>query len=56
MNIFHIINISSIIIYAKIIDIAFKSSFFILSVDQSFEIFAKRNGLATISEYFALNI
>ena len=56
MNVFNIINISSIIIYTKLIDISIKPSFFILSVDQSIEIFAKHNGLATISESFALNL
>ena len=33
-----------------------KCSFFILSVDQSFEIFPKHNGLATIAESSALNL
>ena len=57
MNVFNIINVSSIIIYTKIIDISIKTwFFFILSVDQSLEIFAKDNGLATISESFALNL
>ena len=57
MNVFNIINISSMIIYTKIIDISIKTCFFfILSVDQSLEIFPKNNGLATISESFALNL
>ena len=56
MNVNNIINISSIIIYTKIIDISIKTTFFILFVDQSFEIFSKHNGLATISESFALNL
>ena len=58
MNVFNIINISSIIIYTKtkIIDISIKICFFMLSVDQSLEILPKHNGLATISESFALNL
>ena len=57
MNVFNIINISSIIIYTKIIDTSIKPCFFfILSVDQSLEIFPRHNGLATISESFALNL
>ena len=56
MNVFNIINISSIIIYTKIIHISIKTFFFILSVDQSLEILPKHNGLATISESFALNV
>ena len=56
MNIFNIINISSIIIYTEIMDISIKTCFFILSVDQSLEMFPKHNGLATISESFALNV
>ena len=56
MNVFDIINISSIMIYTKIIDISIKACFFILSVDQSLEIFPKHYGLATISESFALNL
>ena len=57
MNVFNIINISSIIIYTKVINISIKTCFFfILSVDQSFEIFPKHNGLAIISESFALNM
>ena len=51
MNAFKIINVSSIIIYTKIIDITFKTCFFfILSVDQSLEILPKHNGLATIDD------
>ena len=56
MNVFNIINISSIVIYTKIIDISIKICFFMLSVDQSLEILPKHNGLATISESFALNL
>ena len=56
MNVFNIINISSIIIYTKIIDISFKACFFILSVDQSLELLPKHNGLATILESFALDL
>ena len=56
MNVFNIINISSIIIYTKIIDKPFKTCFFILFADQSLEILPKHNGLATISESFALNL
>ena len=56
MNAFNIVNISNIIIYTKIIDITSKSIFFILAVDQSFEIFPKHNGLGAISESFALNL
>ena len=56
MNVFNIINISSIIIYTKIIDILFKACFFILSVDQSLELLPKHNGLATILESFALDL
>ena len=48
MNIFNITSRNSIIIYTKII--------FILSTDQSFDIFPKHNGVATISESFALNL
>ena len=54
MNIFNIINCDSTIICTKVIDISFKACFFILSVDQSLEIFPKHNGLATTSESFAL--
>ena len=39
----------------KIIDIGLIQFFFILSTDQSFEIFPKYNGVATISESFVLN-
>ena len=56
MNIFDIINCNSIIIYTKIISIPLNPVFFILSTDQSFEIFPKHNGVATISESFALNL
>ena len=56
MNILNIINISRIIINTKIIHISIKPCFFILSIDQSFEIFPKHNGVATISEPFALNL
>ena len=68
MNIFNIINISSIIINTKITDITTESSFFsvllssfiiypfLLSAGQSLEIFPKRNEVATISESFALNL
>ena len=56
MNVFKIININNIIIYTKTINISIKRCFFILSVDQSFEIFPKHNGLATVSESFALNL
>ena len=55
MNVFHIINCNNIIISTKIINITSKASFFILSVDQSFEIFPKHNGLAKIAEPFAFN-
>ena len=53
MNAFNIINTSSIIMYTKIINISIKT---ILSVDQFFEMFPKHNGLAAISESFALNL
>ena len=56
VNVFNIINISRMKINTKIIDISIKSIFFILSTDQSFEIFPKHNGVATISESFALNL
>ena len=57
MNDFNIININSIIIYTKIINITITLGFFfILSSHQSFEILPKHNGLATISESFALNL
>ena len=57
MNIFNIISCNSIIICTKIINITSKPCFcfFILAVDQSLEILPKHNGLATISESFALN-
>ena len=55
MNVFNIINCNSIIVCTKIINISSKPCFFILSVDQSLEILPKHNGLATISESFALN-
>ena len=56
MNVFNIINISSIIIYTKIIDMSIKICFFMLSLDQSLEILPKHNELATISESFASNL
>ena len=60
MNIFNIINCNSIIIRTKIINVTIKSSFFsvffILSCDQSFEMFPKHNKYARISESFALNL
>ena len=63
MKVFYILNISSIIIYTKIIDISIKTCFFflggggfILSVDQSLETLLKHNGLATVSESFAVNL
>ena len=56
MNIFNIINCSSTIICTKIVNITSKSSFFMLSVDQSLEILPKHNGLATISESSALDL
>ena len=56
MNIFSIINRNKIIINTKIIDISIKPFFSILSIDQSFEIFPKHNGVATISKSFALNL
>ena len=34
----------------------FNPVFFIFSTDQSFEIFPKHNAVATISEFFALNL
>ena len=47
----------SLIHYTKIIDISIKTCFFFtLFVDQSLEMFPKHNGLATISESFALNL
>ena len=55
-NVFNIINISRIIIYTKIIADPLNPVFFILSTDQSFEIFPRHNGVATISESFALNL
>ena len=53
MNVFNI-NCNSIIVCTKIINISISSVFFILSVDQSLEVLPKHNGLATISEPFAL--
>ena len=53
MNVNYIINISSIIIYRYPLKPVF---FFMLPVDLSFEIFPKHNGVATISESFALNL
>ena len=55
MNIFNIINCNSIIIWTKIINITSKPCFFMLSFDQFLETLPKHNGLATISESFALN-
>ena len=49
--------IKIIIINIKFVNISIKMCvFFILSVDQSLEIFPKHNGLATILESFALNL
>ena len=45
----------NIFIY-KIIQISIKACFFILSADQSFEMFLSHNDVATISESFALNL
>ena len=56
MNVKNIINCNSIIIDTKIINVTIKSSFFILSIDQSFEMLPKHNGAATILESFALNL
>ena len=56
MNVFNIIKISRIIFNTQIIDISIKDSYFILSVDQSLEIFPKHNEPAAISESFALNL
>ena len=55
MNVFNIIKCNGIIISSKIINITSNPVFFILSVDQSFEILLKHNGIATVAEYFALN-
>ena len=56
MNAFNIINCNSIIVCTKIMNISSKPCFFFISfVDQSLEILPKHNGLATISESFALN-
>ena len=55
MNVFNIISCNSIIVCTKTIKISSKPGFFILSVEQSLEILPKHNGLATISESFALN-
>ena len=53
MNVFNIINCNNIIIInTKIINIASES---ILSVDQSFEILPRHNGLGTMLESFPLN-
>ena len=54
MNIVNIIKCNSILMCTKIINITSKPCFFILSVDQSLEILPKHNGLARISESFAL--
>ena len=43
-------------INTKIINTTTKSSFFLLSTGQSFEMFPRHNGLATISKSFALNL
>ena len=56
MNIFNIINCNNTMICTKIINITLSPVFFILSVDQSFEMLPKDNGLVTISESFALNL
>ena len=56
MNVFNIINCNSIVICTKIINIASKPCFFILSVDQSFDIFPKHNEFGEIPESFALNL
>ena len=42
------------IINTKFINISISPAFFILSADQSFEVFPKHIGLAAISESFAL--
>ena len=55
VNVNNVINISNITINTKILNIPFKSSFFTLSTDQSFEMFPRHNRAATISESFALN-
>ena len=34
----------------------FNHFFFILSIEKSFETFPRHNGVATISEFFALNL
>ena len=46
----------SIIINTKIVNITIKYVLFILSTDQSFEIFPEHNGVAKISEHFALKL
>ena len=56
MNIFNIINIIRIIISTNISTYPLNPVFFILFIDQSFEIFPKHNGVATISESFPLNL
>ena len=57
VDVFNIINCKRNIIHTKIIDVSIKPCFFNrLSVDQLLEIFPKHNWLATISEYFALNL
>ena len=56
MNVFNIIDTNSIITNTKIINITNKATFFILSADQSLEIFPKHNGLGTMLESFALNL
>ena len=45
-----------IIINTEVINIVIKSSCFILSTVQSFEMFPRHRGVATISESFDLNI
>ena len=53
VNVKDAINCNTIIIDTKIINI--NPVFFILSTDQSFKIFPRHNGVATISRSFALN-
>ena len=55
MNIFNIIDCHSVVI-SNNHNITSKSSFFHILSDQSFEMFPKDNGDATISESFALNL
>ena len=58
MNVQNIINCNSIVINTKIINITTESSFlsYYLLTDQSYEMFPRHNGVATISESFALNL